>query len=57
MGLYVGGERESINVLFTQIKNNGKEIIKKFRTHLKIGHSTKRNKKINLRDAMSTTSL
>ena len=28
MGLYVGGERESINVLFTQIKNNGKEIKK-----------------------------
>ena len=28
MGLYVGGERESISVLFTQIKNNGKEIKK-----------------------------
>ena len=48
MGLYVGRERESISVLFTQIKNKEKKKkkSKKFRTGLKIGHRAKRNKKI-----------
>ena len=45
VGLYVGGERESISVLFTQIKNKEKKKSKKFRTCLKIGHRAKRNKK------------
>ena len=45
MGLYVGGERESINVLFTQIKNNGKEIKKKLEHTWKLGTAQKEIKK------------
>ena len=45
MGLYVGGERESINVLFTQIKNNGKEIKKNLEHAWKLGTTQKEIKK------------
>ena len=45
MGLYVGGERESISVLFTQIKNNGKEIKKNLEHTWKLGTAQKEIKK------------
>ena len=45
MGLYVGGERESISVLFTQIKNNGKKINKNLERAWKLGTAQKEIKK------------
>ena len=46
MGLYVGGERESISVLFTQIKNNGKKNHKNLDCAWKLGTAQKEIKKI-----------
>ena len=46
MGLYVGRERESIGVLFTQIKNNGKKNQKNLERAWKLGTAQKEIKKI-----------